>query len=287
MLTKHRDENDTKEYSCGGVTNSNSDTIYSLFEYGTYWSWRGSRQRLVITEDGYIVLIHSEKAQEIGGINLSEVYPDGNLDEYIKLHPEDVIYSPDAIDNIIKYALNNTETDYSKKGYVINPSLYLIPQSYGTNNGSDGSSQSLSVYGNEVRTYGHFLSSQIHSVFNSGRFYKAIRDKDMSSLTSKLQVQGMCLLSLMVLNICKGIYHTVFDPTSDEADLLVKERIFELLLGQAYTDVKDEINTGNCLNQHNFDRDGYIDIISYMKNPEVNLNQFDFYVAPNKGSTEK
>ena len=66
------------------------DYVGTLFEMGAYWIWRSSSvHRLVITQDGYVVILKEFIGQN--NLGLTGPFPDINIDDYIKDNPDRVL----------------------------------------------------------------------------------------------------------------------------------------------------------------------------------------------------
>lgn len=206
---------------------TNWGKVGTLVEVGSKWIWRSTTfNRLVITQDGYVVYLKETYPVDGDSLELFREFPDKDIDKYIKKNPEQVLvrHCVDLAKNIITFAFHSDKTQYD----CLRESVISIPQVMSFA-GCDGSTDVISFMDDNIRTRGRFLTHHIQYLFRDG-----IADKCEDHSILDLNVCGLVSLADTFINISRAVMQTDIKKEQVPQNLTVeqaKERICYKLLG--------------------------------------------------------
>ena len=201
--------------------------VGTLVEVGEKWIWRSTTfNRLVITQDGYVVYLKETYPVDGDSLELFREFPDKDIDKYIKKNPEQVLvrHNVDLAENIITFAFHSDKTQYDH----FRESVISIPQVMSFA-GCDGGINVISFMDDKVRTRGRFLTHNIQYILRDG-----ITDKCEDPSILNLYVSGLVSLADTFINISRAVMQTDIKKDQVPQNLTVdqaKERICYKLLG--------------------------------------------------------
>ena len=207
---------------------TNYGKVGTLVEVGEKWIWRSTTfNRLVITQDGYVVYLKETYPVDGDSLELFREFPDKDIDKYIKKNPEQVLvrHNVDLAKNIITFAFHSDKTQYN----CFRESVISIPQVMSFA-GCDGGTQVVSFLDDNVRTRGRFLTTNTQYMFNDD-----IADKCEDPSILNLYVSGLVKLADTFINISRAVMQTDIKKDQVPQNLTVeqaKERICYKLLGR-------------------------------------------------------
>jgi hypothetical protein len=254
----YKSKEDDKDMS--SITNWGK--VGTLVEVGENWIWRSTTfNRLVITQDGYVVYLKETYPVDGDSLELFRKFPDKDIDKYIKKNPEQVLvrHNVNLAENIITFAFHSDKTQYDH----FRESVISIPQVMSCA-GCDGSNGVISFMDDTIRTHGKFLIHNIQYLFRGD-----IADKCEDPSILNLYVKGLVKLADTFINISRAVMQTDIKKDQVPQNLTVdqaKERICYKLLGSS---LKEAQSVKNFLLNDN-PKVTYFNNIEWFKNKYYN-----------------